>query len=199
MGNRLCLDFANLPWQPGDATEYTVSWPELVEFLSAKKIVSSDRAEQLRTLPENDHYAAETLLRQAEQLGREMRRIFRAVVRGQRIHRDWTEPINQILRVTEGYDQLEWDGATWRLAFVAREEGPEWLLAAVARSAAELIAEGHTRNLRQCASPNCQILFYDESRTRRRRWCTMSLCGNRSKVAAFARRQSGEKARAQQA
>jgi predicted RNA-binding Zn ribbon-like protein len=76
------------------------------------------------------------------------------------------------------------------LEFVAREGGLDWLLAAIARSAAELIAEGSTARLRICSNPGCGLFFYDMSRTRRRRWCSMSRCGNRHKVAAFSRRHS---------
>jgi predicted RNA-binding Zn ribbon-like protein len=116
-----------------------------------------------------------------------------------RIQREWLDPINETLRVTEGYDQLEWVGTGWRLGFFAKHQALEWLLAAIARSGAELIAEGSRNGLQQCSNPNCQLLFYDDSRTHRRKWCSMALCGNRSKVAAFARRHGGEKARAQHA
>jgi predicted RNA-binding Zn ribbon-like protein len=61
-------------------------------------------------------------------------------------------------------------------------------LAAVARSGAEIFAESSRANLRLCANPRCGLLFYDTSRTHRRRWCSMAVCGNRSKVAAFARK-----------
>ena len=186
--NRLCLDFANLPFASGDQTERPIFWDEFVDFLAAKQIVSEERSTHIRALVETDPRAAENLLAHAERLGRAQRLIFRAIVKGQRIHLDWTEPINRILRVTEGHDELQWDGTAWRLGFVAREESLVWLLAAIARSGAELIAEGASQNLKRCANPECPILFYDDSRTRRRRWCSMALCGNRSKVAAFARR-----------
>jgi predicted RNA-binding Zn ribbon-like protein len=186
--NRLCLDFANLPFASGDQTERPIFWNEFVDFLAAKQIVSEERSAHIRALVETDPRAAEDLLTHAERLGRSQRLIFRAMVKGQRIHLDWTEPINRILRVTEGHDELQWDGTAWRLGFVAREESLVWLLAAIARSGAELIAEGASQNLKRCANPECPILFYDDSRTRRRRWCSMALCGNRSKVAAFARR-----------
>jgi len=73
------------------------------------------------------------------------------------------------------------------------------LSAGLSGSGAELIAERPDGKLRQCANPNCQILFYDGSRSERRRWCSMALCGNRDKVAAFARRRGREKTRAQHA
>jgi len=128
-----------------------------------------------------------------------MRAAFSAILREQRVHRQWIEPINEILRVTEGHDELEWQGDRWKLGFLAKENGLEWLLAAIARSGAELIADGAASRLRRCGNPNCQLLFCDDSRTHRRRWCSMAHCGNRSKVAAFAKRHSVEKARAQHA
>jgi predicted RNA-binding Zn ribbon-like protein len=186
--NRLCLDFANLPFASGDQTERPIFWDEFVDFLAAKQIVSHEKSSHIRAWVKTDPRAAENLLGHAERLGRGLRLSIRAIVKGQRIHDEWTEPINRILRVTEGHDELQRDGTAWRLGFVAREEGLEWLLAAVARSGAELIAEGVRQNLKQCANPYCQILFYDDSKTHRRRWCSMALCGNRSKVAAFALR-----------
>ncbi len=45
----------------------------------------------------------------------------------------WVTPINEILRVTEGHDELVALEGGWRLEFIARESGLEWLLAAVAR------------------------------------------------------------------
>jgi predicted RNA-binding Zn ribbon-like protein len=187
-GNRLCLDFANLAFVSGDSTEHTVFWDEFVDFLTVKQIVSEERSRHIRALVETDPREAASLLAHAERLGRSLRLLFGATVRHQQFRRDWIEPINRILRVTEGHDELEWDGESWRLGFVAREEGLEWLLAAIARSGAELLSEGTSQNLKQCCNPDCRILFYDDSRTHRRRWCSMALCGNRNKVAAFARR-----------
>src|SRR5260370_16114990 len=111
----------------------------------------------------------------------------------------WVAAINALLEITEGHDQLQREAGGWKFGFRARHEGLEWLLAAIARSGAELIAEGPRSGLQQCSNPCCRLLFYDHSRTHRRRWCSMALCGNRSKVAAFARRHGGEKARAHHA
>ncbi len=96
--------------------------------------------------------------------------------------------INQILRITEGHDELVFGGNLWKMEFQAREGGLDWLLAAVARSAAEIIVEGAQARLRICANPACGLFFTDNSRTHRRRWCSMAICGNRHKVASFARR-----------
>ena len=198
--NRLCLDFANLPYTAGDPLPHQTSWLELIDFLAEKSVISGARIEELRTLTENDPKAAGTLLRQAERLGNAMRSAFAAMLAAESIKSEWVVPINEILAVTEGHDELQPDDAGgWKLGFRARHEGLEWLLAAIARSGAELIAEGPKSGLQRCSNPSCQLLFYDDSLTHRRRWCSMALCGNRSKVAAFARRHGGEKARAHHA
>jgi predicted RNA-binding Zn ribbon-like protein len=45
------------------------------------------------------------------------------------------------------------------------------------------IAAGRPERLRACASETCRWIFYDDSRTGRRRWCDMASCGNRAKAA----------------
>ena len=45
------------------------------------------------------------------------------------------------------------------------------------------IAAGRPERLRACADDTCRWVFYDDSRTGRRRWCDMSSCGNRAKAA----------------
>ena len=153
LGNRLCLDFANLGMTSGETLEQPPTWDELTDFLTVKQIISVEKKGMLRRLPESDVHAAEALLRHTAELNAALKRSFRAMLRGHRVAREWAEPINRILRVTEGHDELLWDGTVWRLGFVGREESLDWLLAAVARSGAELIAEGATEKLRQCGNP----------------------------------------------
>jgi predicted RNA-binding Zn ribbon-like protein len=198
-GNRLCLDFINLGYAAGRPRSARLSWRQFVQFLAEQRIVSAERAELLAGLSASDQSAAEDLLGHAETLAAAIRSIAQALAKGSRIYREWIEPINRILRVTEGHDELDWDGTGWHLAFVAKDEGLEWLLAAVARSAAELVAAGRLSRVSKCGNPSCELFFYDDSRTHRRRWCSMERCGNRNKVAAFARRQANEKARAHHA
>jgi predicted RNA-binding Zn ribbon-like protein len=111
-------------------------------------------------------------------------------VAGSRVTQESIDSINTILKVTEGHDELVLEGGQCHLEFVAREDSLEWLLAAIARSAAEILSGGRSVRLRACANPACGLLFCDVSRTHKRRWCSMATCGNRHKVAAFARRRS---------
>jgi len=183
LGGRLCVDFVN-----ATPPNSELSWEHLIDFLESTNIVSAERGTQLLSLPQSDPQAAEALLLKVRRLGSALRRLFTAMLRKQRISGEWIEPVNDILRITEGHDELASQEGIWKIEFVAREGGLDWLLAAVARSGAEIVAEGARARLRLCANPHCGLFFYDNSRTGRRRWCSMAVCGNRSKVAAFARK-----------
>jgi predicted RNA-binding Zn ribbon-like protein len=183
IGGRLALDFVNSV--PLNAE---LSWDQLIEFLESARIVTPERGGELLALSRSDPQAVESLLRKAQRLAAALRLAFDAVLRKQRVLREWIEPVNEILRITEGHDELVYTDNDWEIQFVASESGLEWLLAAGARSAAEIIAEGPRARLRLCANPRCGLFFCDTSRTHRRRWCSMTVCGNRHKVAAFARR-----------
>jgi predicted RNA-binding Zn ribbon-like protein len=183
LGGRLSVDFVN-----ATPTNLELSWEKLIHFLEETRIVSAERGAQLLALPHSDPQAVESLLSKAQRLGFALRKAFTAMLRKHRIDREWIEPLNEILRITEGHDELVFEDGNFRIEFIAREGGLDWLLAAVARSGAEIIADGPGARLRLCANPHCGLFFCDKSRTHRRRWCSMSLCGNRSKVAAFARK-----------
>ena len=190
LGGRLSLDFVN-----SAPASTPLSWERLLRFLEATSIISSERAAQLTSLPDSDPQSATSLLLKSQRLASTLRRVFIAMLRKQKIAPEWVEPVNEILRVTEGHDELVSQDGQWKIEFVAREGGLDWLLAAVARSAAEVMAEGDRARLRLCANPQCGLFFSDDSRTRQRRWCSMALCGNRSKVAAFARKHAHSRAR----
>ena len=49
--------------------------------------------------------------------------------------------------------------------------------------------EGIWGRLKVCTNDACQWAFYDRSRNRSGKWCTMEVCGNRMKARAFRQRQ----------
>jgi predicted RNA-binding Zn ribbon-like protein len=66
------------------------------------------------------------------------------------------------------------------------------LLAAVLWSAGDLLAEPALQRVRQCSNEKCRWLFLDTSKTGNRRWCSMSMCGNRAKAQRHYHRHRGE-------
>lgn len=49
--------------------------------------------------------------------------------------------------------------------------------------------DGSFEHLKLCADPTCRAVFYDRSRNRSGKWCSMEVCGNRAKVRAWRARQ----------
>lgn len=54
------------------------------------------------------------------------------------------------------------------------------------------VADGSWARLKICPDDACLWAFYDQSRNRSRRWCSMEVCGNREKTRAFRERQREE-------
>jgi predicted RNA-binding Zn ribbon-like protein len=187
IGGRLALDFAN-----AGSPKRSLSWEELIAFLEATRVISPARTAVLLELPESDPLAAHALLERSSHFRDVLRQTFRGMLQKESAKAETVEAINALLRVTEGHDELRFEAGRWRIEFVARESGLEWLLAAIARSAAEIVAEGESARVGVCANPDCGLFFYDASRTRRRRWCAMAICGNRHKVASFAKKHAAK-------
>lgn len=63
------------------------------------------------------------------------------------------------------------------------------LLAELAREGVSLLGGDLSDRIRQCEGPPCAVLFVDTSRKGDRRWCSMSACGNKAKVAEWRKRE----------
>jgi predicted RNA-binding Zn ribbon-like protein len=82
--------------------------------------------------------------------------------------------------------QLERDGRTVKWKF---GKPLDTVLATVARDAIELVSDPDLDRVHKCAATSCSVLFLDTSRPGKRRWCSMSRCGNRMKKATYRQRQ----------
>jgi predicted RNA-binding Zn ribbon-like protein len=71
---------------------------------------------------------------------------------------------------------------------VAGAPGVAGALGRILLAVFEAMTEGSWPRLKTC--PNCHWSFYDYSRNRSARWCSMTLCGNRSKTHAYYHRHS---------
>lgn len=56
----------------------------------------------------------------------------------------------------------------------------------VARDALAMLGDPEQRRrVRTCANPDCERLFYDDSRPGRRRWCSPERCGDQARARAY--------------
>lgn len=96
------------------------------------------------------------------------------------------QPINRILSRDSRYGQIALD-AKGHLGFVEKRkwETSGSLLVPIAQSMALLVSEEDFTHVKACEGHVCSLLFLDKTRRHARRWCSMAICGNRAKVAAF--------------
>ena len=66
----------------------------------------------------------------------------------------------------------------------------EALLGPITLSALSLLHSLDPLRVKQCGGIHCGWLFFDATKNRRRRWCEMSVCGNRAKQRRLRQRRS---------
>ncbi len=87
------------------------------------------------------------------------------------------------------------DGYVW--AWDPRTSVIEAILGPIAFSALTLLTQQDLSRVKQCEGDHCGWLFFDTTKNKRRRWCEMSVCGNRAKVRALRQRRKGEAEKAE--
>jgi len=99
-------------------------------------------------------------------------------------------PLNRLLARDEQYSAVavaEADGGSsglqWRRE--RRWKSPESLLTPVAEALGDLVCNEAFTDVKACEGHDCTLMFIDRTRAKRRRWCSMAVCGNRAKQAAF--------------
>jgi predicted RNA-binding Zn ribbon-like protein len=92
--------------------------------------------------------------------------------------------VNQAAAVAPPLVRIDDTGA------LARSGSARASLSLVARAAIALFTGPSAAQLYECEGPACTRMFLDNSARGTRRWCDMSRCGNRAKVAKFRARQT---------
>jgi len=63
-----------------------------------------------------------------------------------------------------------------------KHSGLDWMLWPIVEAVTALLTSEQRKRVRVCAAPTCGWLFLDNSRRGNRRWCDMTVCGNRAKA-----------------
>lgn len=115
-------------------------------------------------------------------------RMAERIVRGGAIEDETIGRINELFCHGLGYTQVvrAATGFAKRVAVELIEPGQ--LVFPLAESAANLLCGSDLALVKKCGNPQCVLYFYDTTKNHARRWCSMSICGNRMKVAAYYRR-----------
>jgi predicted RNA-binding Zn ribbon-like protein len=186
VGNQLALDFLNTrPVQNGEPMELLPDFSALLRWLQAAELVSTRDAANLQQ--QWGHSArAERTVEALRELREKLRKEILAWEHGGAVHRSTVSELNQLMMDHPMLTRLKVKGSMPLTELWFEPSQPEDLFAPLTHSAASLFANVDPNRVRKCGQ--CVLHFHDTSKKGTRRWCSMQLCGNRLKVAAYAAR-----------
>ncbi|HEY2617449.1 MAG TPA: ABATE domain-containing protein [Acetobacteraceae bacterium] len=193
VGNARGLDFLNSIATPVDIP---VDWIDdgegLLSWLQQAQLVPAEELNDIRAqaLPgELDNVAGQA---------RNLREWFRGFVRqhkGRPLAADALAqlgPLNRLLERDEAFSRIipQPGGAPgpYQLQIVRRWRTPDALLLPIGEALAQLVCVEDFSNVKACEGHPCTLFFADHTRGHARRWCSMAICGNRTKQAAHRHR-----------
>ena len=189
VGNHLALDFLNTkPILENGPQELLGNAAALERWLTASGIVSSHKDRALvrswRGLRVAEAFV-QKLVRFRERLRTAVLRLEGGLLPGDA----FVAELNMLLKKYPQRTSLKKHESKLGLNQFFELRQPEDIWTPIASAAAELLSQLDASRIRKCESASCVVHFYDTSKKGSRRWCSMNLCGNRLKVAAYQRRQ----------
>ena len=184
IGGQMCLDFANTlgGLRGGVTREYLSSYNDLVAWSQQVGSITEEQATSLLHKAEVHPDEATVVLASARRLREAIYRIFATIVVDKQPAEADLAVLNAELgkamaggRIVPVRDGFVWD---WSNDTGALDQ----MFGPIVRSAAELLISPERSLVRECASATCSWLFVDHTKNHRRRWCTMTGCGNVAKV-----------------
>jgi predicted RNA-binding Zn ribbon-like protein len=186
VGNHLALDFLNTrPVQNGEPMELLSDFGALLRWFQAADLLSAREVASLRQ-QWGESARAQHVVEAIRELRERLRKEVLARERGGTVHPAAIGELNHLMTEHPMLTRLKATGITSITELWFDPRRPEDLFAPVAHSAAMLFAHVDRNRVRKCGQ--CVLHFYDTSKKGTRRWCSMQLCGNRLKVAAYAAR-----------
>jgi predicted RNA-binding Zn ribbon-like protein len=173
------FDFLNtLELDSGALAERLTSFDEAVGWLERRHVVHDpDQIRKLGRTAANETEALSRVIATRNAL----RNVAHAVAHEERPATADIDVVNRALRSREQIQLLP-DAEGCRLGHTHVGDPLDDALARLAEPIVRKIGESQDERFRICANDTCRWIFFDESRTGRRRWCDMATCGNRAKA-----------------
>ena len=187
LGNQLALDFLNTrPILNGKLTELLPNFSAVLKWFRAAELVSARDTTGLRQQWEGSARAQRTV-QSMHEFREQLRNEVLSWEQGGAVHRSTVTGLNRLLAEHPMLARVKLEAASTVRELWFNVKNPEDLLAPLGHAAASLFTDVDRNRVHKCA--NCVGHFLDTSKNGTRRWCSMQLCGNRLKVAAYAARQ----------
>ena len=91
--------------------------------------------------------------------------------------------LNRYLPAYSQRREVKFDQGQFVLDEVQHPFSVDEFLGFLAHEAANLLASPQVLKLKRCSNEKCILIYVDKSKSGRRRWCSMEICGNRAKAA----------------
>ncbi len=193
------LDFLNTlarPW--GDEIEWLSCGRDLLDWLEHAGMVSTTVLTRFRE--GTDMVECDAITPKARDL-REWFRAFVSTHAGQPLNSSVLselDDLNHLLAQDNNYRQIE-AGNLYHQNIGKKEalllwkqqrrwDSPSTLLLPLAEAIGKFICRNEFESVKRCIGPKCMLWFLDISQNHTRHWCSMAICGNRAKAAAYRER-----------
>ena len=186
VGNQLVLDFLNTrPVRNGKPMELLPDFSALLRWFRAAGLLSFREAMHIER-EWGQLREARQMLEEARALREGLRKEVLAWEDGGSIHHATVAELNRLMAEHPMRTRLKGNANEHFPQPYFTVQKPGDLFAPLAQSAAMLFTSVDRSRVRKCGQ--CVLHFLDTSKKGTRRWCSMQLCGNRLKVAAYAQR-----------
>ena len=182
-GGHLALDFANTVGdRPTAPRELLRGYEDLLAWGRQAGVISMAEQRRLATEARARPAEADDVTSRARDLREAIQVLCSAAARGKRPTAVALASLNRY--VQEAFARLRLTPEGVRAAWTWEGDGRalDAVLWPIVRAAADLITSPDLSLVRECADATCKWLFLDRSRNRSRRWCDMTVCGNRAKA-----------------
>ena len=180
VGNQPALDLLNTEVVNGGQTlELLPDVPALARWLASAGLVqAADARKALRNTVASERFLHKLLA-------------FRGLLRQAVLHleagdapgSEFFAELNRLLESHPTRLRVAWRAGQAKVHRIFAPAEPDDLWIVIAAATAALFTEVPASRIRKCET--CVVHFHDVSKRGTRRWCSMNLCGNKVKVAAY--------------
>ena len=182
IGGHPALDFVNTVDPDKPDPEALRDYNALLTWCETVGIIMLDEATKLRAIAKRNAAAAVRGLEDALALREVVSQLVMARVTNRRAGNRTLTTFNQMMRRFSSRIELAATELGYTLKSIGTDEPLSWPVVRLVQLSAELLTSPSFAKVRVCAADGCGWLFLDDSRSHRRRWCSMDSCGNREKA-----------------
>lgn len=184
-GGHPLLDFVNTEvMAKGGRVDLISNFSDFVQWLAESETLTAEEA-AAAVREWGDASEGERTVARAREFRAALRGMVERIAQGKSVAQTALDEINRFIRKSRGERELVRARGRFVERFRPEYREPIDLIIPIAKSASDLLCHADLSLIKRCENGACILFFYDQTKNHARRWCSMKICGNRMKVAAF--------------